>query len=631
MIIYHSTKNGFRKEVFDGQIEQVILDAIRVKTGRGVSDSEFESWRQSLQYVSNLLEDKDIPENSGVAIEYKIPQTSKRIDFILTGYGSEGDETAIVIELKQWSTSSLSNKDGLIFTQLGKGVREVSHPSYQVWAYACLLKDYNEYVYSNDINIVPCAYLHNYTDDGIINHPVYNKYLDKAPVFLRTDGSKLRDFIKKFIRQGDNGEILYQIDNGQIRPSKKLADAVHSMLQGNVEFTMIDDQKVVYETAISLIKKYISYDDYSNQSYSIASDPTVTYSFGNNQEDVARQKMVFIVEGGPGTGKSVVAINLLVEFTRRRLLSYYVSKNAAPRAVYESMLTGVKGATRYRNLFQGSGKFVEADKNEFDALIVDESHRLNEKSGLYGNVGVNQIKEIINAANLSIFFLDEDQRVTLRDIGTKEEIRKHATEQDAVIVEGKLDSQFRCDGSDGYIALLDNVLQIRPSAHSEDTPQEYGYNFEVFESPVEMRDLIFRLNEVNNKSRLVAGYCWDWVSKSDPTKNDINLEGYDFSMKWNLASDGSLWIVAPESVNEIGCIHTCQGLEVDYIGVIVGPDLIVRDGKVVTRPAFRSYRIIKNTYRTLMTRGMKGCFVWSADQETREWFRYNLKNNSQGL
>jgi uncharacterized protein len=426
------------------------------------------------------------------------------------------------------------------------------------------------------------------------------------------------------------------------------------MLQGNNEFTMIDDQKVVYETAISLIKKYIDSESSLNYTYSIASDPTVTYSVGNDQVDTATRKTVFIVEGGPGTGKSVVAINLLVEFTRLRLLSYYVSKNAAPRAVYESMLTGVRGATRYRNLFQGSGKFVEADTNEFDALIVDESHRLNEKSGLYGNLGDNQIKEIINAAKLSIFFLDEDQRVTLSDIGSKEEIRKYAIEQGAVIIEGQLESQFRCDGSDGYIAWLDDVLEIRHTANSKDSPTNHGYNFEVYDSPVEMRDKIFSLNEVNNKSRLVAGYCWDWVSKNDPTKNDITLKGYNFSMKWNLASDGSLWIVSPDSVNEIGCIHTCQGLEVDYIGVIIGPDLIVRDGKVITRPEYRSKNdrsvfgwkkkikenseetqiqldlIIKNTYRTLMTRGMKGCFVWSADQETRDWFKYNLKTNSVG-
>ncbi len=392
-----------------------------------------------------------------------------------------------------------------------------------------------------------------------------------------------------------------------------LADSMVNMLKGNQEFVMIDDQKLVYEEALKL----------------------TTIATSN-------RKQVLIVKGGPGTGKSVVAINLLVEITRRGLLTRYVSKNASPRAVYESKLTGTFRKSVISNLFSGSGAFVNVKSNTFDTLIVDEAHRLNERGGLYGNIGENQIKEIINAARCTIFFIDEDQRISLSDIGRIDEITKWARLAGADIHEMELSSQFRCNGADGYLAWLDHVLQIRNTANY--TLDGINYDFKVFDSPSELRDVIFEKNKTNNKSRLVAGYCWEWLSKKNNQAYDIVLPEYDFKMKWNFNNDLYLWIVKPDSVNEVGCIHTCQGLEVDYIGVIIGPDMIVRNGTVLTHPALRAKGdqtvkgwkklleknpeegkailrgIIKNTYRTLMTRGMKGCYVFCTDPETREYF-----------
>lgn len=105
-------------------------------------------------------------------------------------------------------------------------------------------------------------------------------------------------------------------------------------------------------------------------------------------------------------------------------------------------------------------------------------------------------------------------------------------------------------------------------------------------------------------------------------------------MKWlkhflNLSSDGSLWILTPSAENEVGCIHTSQGLEVDYIGVIIGSDMVYRNDRIITNPAMRAGRakidrIIKNTYKTLMTRGMKGCYVFCTDKETEDYFRLKV-------
>jgi len=571
-----------------------------------------------MQYMNNVLMDNEIPNDAGVIIEYQIPQTSKRIDFILTGQDENENNYAILIELKQWSECEITDKDAVVTTYVGKRNREVSHPSYQVWSYASLLEGFNEAVYTSNIHLKPCAYLHNYTADNKVNNIFYQEYIDKAPLFFKNDTFKLRDFIKQFVKFGDKRNIMFEIDGGRIRPSKNLADNLSSMLKGNDEFIMIDDQKVVYENALSLVKKATS-----------------------------DKKQVLIVQGGPGTGKSVVAINLLVKLTSQKYLTQYVTKNAAPREVYKSKLTGTFRQTEISNFFTGSGSFVNTMPNIFDALIVDEAHRLNAKSGMFKNLGENQIKEIMNSAKFSIFFIDENQKVAIHDIGEIDEIKFWANELNAEVTELELNSQFRCNGSDGYLAWLDYILQIRETANTSLDAEEY--DFKVFDNPADLRDLIFEKNQINNKARLVAGYCWPWISKKDFNAKDIAFTEYDFAMKWNLTEDGMKWVIQPESVNEIGCIHTCQGLEVDYVGVIIGEDLIVRDGIVLIDPSkrdsndstVRGYKslmkdnpvhtkellrgIVKNTYRTLMTRGMKGCYIYCVDKETNEYFKKLLK------
>jgi len=341
--------------------------------------------------------------------------------------------------------------------------------------------------------------------------------------------------------------------------------------------------------------------------------------------------------GGPGTGKSVVAINLLARLLDRGLNARYVSKNAAPRAVYEARLTGSFRKSYISNLFVGSGAFTNCSADAFDVLIVDEAHRLNEKSGLYGNLGENQIRELIHAGRCVVFFVDDDQRVTLKDIGTVASLRQWAESFGADITESELSAQFRCGGMDGYLAWLDNTLEIRPTAN--EILDTTGFDFRVMESPVALHEVIRERNKEANRARVVAGYCWPWRSKKDPAAMDIVIPEHGYQAQWNLAEDGSRWIMAPDSVEQVGCIHTCQGLELDYVGVIIGPDLVLRNTKVTTVPGARARSdqsvkgwkkllesdparsaqgldlVVKNTYRALLTRGMKGCYLWATDQK----------------
>lgn len=616
MIVYHRNVSGFRRDVATGDIDGIVLAEVQRVLGTGVGEAERRAWHQSLTHMHIALDDPGIPDDAGVGIEFQIPQTAKRIDLLLSGRSEGPHDEAVIVELKQWETADPTPMDGVVRTFLGGGVRDTAHPSYQAWSYAELLRGFNEAVYEGDIRLHPCAYLHNCHDGSVLDSDFYRPWVSQAPLFLKGQVDRLRAFIKRWIRYGDSNEILVRIDGGRLRPSKSLADSLAGLMKGNREFTMIDDQKLVFERALHLVR----------------STP-------------AGEKRVLIVHGGPGTGKSVVALNLLVALTKDRELVQYVTKNAAPRAVYEGKLTGTMSRTKYSNLFRGSGAFTTAEQGTFRALVVDEAHRLNEKSGLYQNLGDNQVKELIHAADVTVFFLDEDQRVTLQDIGTRDEIVFWAEEAGAGVDEMWLQSQFRCNGSDGYLAWLDHVLGVRETPHVDLSTLDYDYDFRVCDSPNEVRELIEARNEDANRSRLVAGYCWDWSSKKDPTAWDVEIPEHDFRMRWNLTEHGSGWLSHPDSISEIGCIHTCQGLELDYVGVIIGGDLVVEDGQPVTRPEARSKHdrsirgfqkrlkadperaraearmIILNTYRTLMTRGLKGCYVYAVDPELREYLK----------
>ena len=289
MIVYQESKAGFLRDAFTRDIEEVILAAFRQRTGRSVARSEVRSWKESLIAVAKVVNDAAVPDDAGVGIEYGIPQTSKRIDFILSGKGSDERDQVVIVELKQWAAATKTDRDGIVRTRFAGGEADTSHPSYQAWSYASLLRDFNEAVYDGNIALNPCAYLHNYVDDGVLTDGFYAEYLKSAPVFLKGEAERvrLREFIAQHVRRGDQGKVLYRIEKGRIRPSKGLVDALSGMLAGQQEFVLVDDQKVVYETALAIAREAAA----------------------------TGKKQVVIVDGGPGTGKSVVAINLLVALT----------------------------------------------------------------------------------------------------------------------------------------------------------------------------------------------------------------------------------------------------------------------------------------------------------------------------
>lgn len=610
MVIYENTKGGFVDDIKHGNIAGKIQAEFEKHHIAHNNDSEYRAWKNSLLYMRNILDDAEISDGVKIAVEYQIPLTSKRVDFMIAGRNDVGANCIVIVELKQWEDSRVTSRPDIVTAFTGGSNRAVVHPSYQAYSYAKMIEGFNENIARQNISLIPCAYLHNYKE---INRPhidtkIYSNVIALAPVFLENDVDKLRSFIKRYVKREDNVDLLMRIDHGKLKPAKALQDALTSMIKGNREFLLIDEQKIAYETVRKLVANSVR---------------------DANNPLKGMQKSVVIVSGGPGTGKSVVAIQLLCDLIQKGYSAAYVTKNAAPRNVYFEKLRQEKYKLTYiKSLFKSSDAFWNAPANCLDCIIVDEAHRLKKKSAIFH--GENQIKEIINSGRVVVFFIDEDQKVTTKDIGSKDEIRTWAAYYSAKIYEGdelNLVSQFRCNGSDGYLNFLDNLLEIRKTANMD---FDFNYDVRLFNSPTRMREALREKNKVYNKSRMIAGYCYEWISANDPNGAlyDIELED-DFRAKWNFQN--SLFAIDENSFEQVGCIHTTQGLEFDYCGIIIGKDLRYENGAVITdrtkeaksdkssgirtcKDPEMADRLIRNTYKTLLSRGQKGCFIYCEDK-----------------
>lgn len=621
MIVYNDIKRQFVNDVKDNSIADKILDAIREKGLNAGHDKEYSSWQNSMQFMRNIVDDNEIDDEIRICIEYNIPLTSKRVDFIIAGSDQSGKDNIVIIELKQWQKAEVVADDMhyCVKTFVANANRIVCHPSYQAYSYSCFLRNYSQSLTDDEISLIPCAYLHNYQPEYryTLSNPIYREWTDLAPFFIKNEVGEFSDFIKKYIsKKSLKGDLLYLIDHGRLRPSKALQDSLASMVKGNKEFMLLDEQAVCFDMCLKTM----------------------------NQCQKDRKKRTIIIQGGPGTGKSVLAVNLLMEFISQSLNASYVTKNSAPREAFLKLLTksDAKKLINIKQLFRSPFGLSKCDCNGYDCLIVDEAHRLVKK--MYGDWnGENQVKECINASLLTIFLLDEDQAVTTKDIGSIEEISHWCNMLGSRLVikeETKLVSQFRCNGSDAYIQFIDDTLQRNEEPIDIDL-SELNFDFKIFDNPNEMREALRIKNQVSNKTRMVAGYCYDWNVKYNRGDWDIILED-GFKAKWNLEND-RIWAINPNSFEEVGCIHTAQGLEFDYVGVFIGKDLTYNraTGLIETHreaissddnssgirsaaPA-KAHQLIINTYKTLMTRGQKGCYVYCEDDALREHFKRKAK------
>ena len=618
MIVYEDSKRCFVEDIKSNCIADKITAKIRERGINAGHEREYISWQNSLQFMRNIVDDNDIDDEVRIAIEYNIPLTSKRVDFIICGADANNNDNVVVVELKQWQKAEVVADDMhyCVKTFVGGNNRIVCHPSYQAYSYACFIRNYSQTVLDDGINLIPCAYLHNYDPDfkQTLSNSIYKEWVSEAPFFIRNETEQFSAFVKKYVtRRSSNGDLLYKIDHGRLKPTKTLQDSLASMVKGNKEFMLLDEQAVCYDMCLKTMAKC--------------------------KED--GKKRTIVIQGGPGTGKSVLAVNLLMEFINKSLNTCYATKNSAPREAFLSLLThsDAKKQVNIKQLFRSPFGLSNVPDNTYDCLIVDEAHRLVKK--MYGDWnGENQVKECISASLLSIFLLDEDQAVTVNDIGSIAEISKWCRELNSTLkmpAEAKLVSQFRCNGSDAYIQFIDDILQ-RTEESVTVSLYELNFDFRIFDSAIELREALREKNAINNKSRMVAGYCYDWNVKHGRGDYDIMLPD-GFKAKWNLEKD-KIWAINPNSFEEVGCIHTAQGLEFDYVGVLIGKDLkydstsgrIITDKQAISKDdkssGIRSCKnenivrkLILNTYKTLLTRGQKGCYVYCEDKSLAEYIK----------
>lgn len=606
------------------------------------------SWNNSLPEIAKVLKVSNVDKDVDVAVEYRLKNSLERLDFLIYGLGSNNKKNMVIVELKQWSQVEVTSSMNKVHTMVAKGhFEDHFHPSYQALNYAGQLKAFNEYVQNEKMGIESCSYCH-YMDNGfetIMDDIKLFPFVDSSPSFLENDGEKLRTFIEKYVSKKCHN-ILYEINKARTIPSDDFASLVKEALKGNQMYTLDFSQQTALSTIVDTVRECIYYD----------------------------QKKTIIVEGGAGTGKSIIAINALGQLIspkkkENRITTMFVTVNAAPKKVlYNGLIKGKEyKASELESLFKYPTVFANRPRNEIPCLLIDEAHRIFKMKGGVGlKSGTNMLKELINAAKVSVFFIDDNQAVTKDDYATIEIIKDLAKECRSQLIMGpelELTSQYRVQGGAEYIEFIKSFLGIRNGISTYNSCN--SYEFKVFDNPNEMFDAIktkdteSRIKQsleegktsyasFNGRCRVVAGYTYEW--KSNPSirdgVNDVIIEKDHFAKKWNLRYGSGLraysWADDPDSIDEIGCIHTCQGVDLDYCGVIIGKDITYENGEIVfhkeAHPKSDLAGIrnasdadaktwIENTYYVLLTRGIRGTYVYCEDDALREYLKSKIKYN----
>ena len=617
--------------------------------------NEIASWENNAPHIARLLTQCGA-KDSYVTFEFLVPFSRKRIDCMIYGTGEDDSENVIHIELKQWSnkTVGVAESDGnftaedanrqpddVIFNVeafTGHANRIVAHPSQQVKGYQGYLSNFIEVFSNHEVSLTGLAYCYNYTKNdtskpSFLFDDKYAPLLSEYPTYAKDQFDELTEKLTGLLKKGEGLSIFNKVIKSPIRPSKKLLNEVKSMVENGdtSAFALIEDQIVARNMILDKIRPYIRNGEF--------------------------EKSVIIVNGGPGTGKTVIALHILAELAKQMNNGKVINVQYATKSA--SLLNGVKSKIRpaARILFQNVTSYVPAvtDENAVDVLLIDEAHRIEKTSNNWRTpaakrTNLSQIDTIIRATKICVFFIDEKQAIRGAEIGSTSLIREAAAKYGAKVEECTLKSQFRCNGSDNYMDWIEQVLYNRPITSKFDLAD---FNLQILESPQEMYNRIVEQDNVPNQTaRIMAGFCWKWSDTLDDNGDLIkDVEIGEFKMPWEThrnftkAPKGYVkwyeWAYRPEGIKQVGCIYTAQGFEFDYAGVIIGPDLIynkesrrietvktaTRDPKLRSAPTeatmtFDDY--VRNIYRVLMSRGMKGCFLYICDENLRNYIKQLL-------
>lgn len=610
----------FVDDAVHNRIASKLCDAFVRHYRHRPSPGEEQSWRNSLRAVSQVFELGRIDDH-GVILEYQLPLTSRRLDCLVMGRDRDGRDEAVVMELKQWSECEATEEPSIVRTAVGGGRRDVLHPAAQAKQYRDYLADMHTAFYegAQPVLLSACSYLHNYNADE--NDPLFSRqYSDlirTSPVFVADDADALVDFLRHRLEAGNGAPVLERIENSRFRPSKKLLEHVADVIRTEPAFILLDEQKVVFDRIFS------------------------TVVAGHRH----RKKHVFLVNGGPGTGKSVIAIQLMAELSRKGLNAQYATGSQAFTKTLHRIL-GARAAAQFRYF----SNYGTATPSEIDVLICDEAHRIratstNRFTPRTRQTKKAQIQELIDAAKVSVFFIDDRQVVRPGEVGSMALVRNAATENKCELHEYALEAQFRCAGSDGFVNWIDNTLEVRETANVLWNQREETFEFRIFQSPDSLESAIRQRTAEGHSARVTAGFCWPWskdLQAGGKLQDDVVIG--DYRRPWNARSGVTglargipreiYWAHDPGGIDQIGCVYTAQGFEFDYVGVIWGPDLAYDLGAgkwlgnkakskdwIVSRSGNQFTDLVKNTYRVLLSRGLKGCYMYFMDKDTEAFVR----------
>ena len=623
MILYSGTSQQFIQDTIQNQIAEKLKQAFFYHLRYNPPPGEVNSWRNSLRAICMVFQNANLIDH-GVILEYKLPLSSLRLDCLICGKDNSLIDNAIIIELKQWDKCKDADGENEVTTWVGGSIKEMLHPSVQVGRYKSYLEDVHTAFYEeNPISLFACTYLHNYNyySSDIIFSKKFEKALSDYPLFTADDFEKLKSYLSTKLQKGDGIDVLKRIEQSKYRPSRKLMDHVGSVIKGESSYILLDEQLVVYDKVFSFAKE--GFHD--------------------------KQKATLIIKGGPGTGKSVIAINLMADLLLKGYNAHYATGSRAFTGTLRKII-GTRGSVQFKYF----SSYPDIEPNTLDVLICDEAHRLRKSSNNWHTpkkkrIDETQIDELIRASKVSVFFIDDDQIVRPGEIGSVAYIKEAANKNQCKVFEYELEIQFRCSGSDAFVNWINNTLGIRRTANVLwDLKEEF--DFKIFNSPETLEAAIREKSEKGFTARMTAGFCWAWSmpDKDGNLEDDVVIGGY--KRPWNAKPDSkkklakgipvsNLWAYDPNGINQVGCIYTAQGFEFDYVGVIIGNDLIYdfetqswkgisanSADRAVKRSKDQFLQLTKNTYRVLLSRGMKGCYVYFVDKETEKFFRTRLES-----
>ena len=595
------------------QLAGIIADHLRMTTGQSPSESERKSWRRSLPVLVRDLIEAGLG-NVEMLIEYQLPLTSKRADVVLAGVDRRtGGDAYVVVELKQWSQAELfEDSERLVVVEGMHGERE--HPLIQVQGYCDYISDFVASLHGNETAVRGVAYLHNAVDLDV--EDLFDLSLtERTRLFTKSRRGAFLDYLRDQFTPDQGAGAADRLLASATRPSKQLMKLAASEIKDREQFVLLDEQRRAYEIVLHAVEKARRSD----------------------------AKEIVVITGGPGSGKSVIALSLLGELSRQG----YSALHATGSRSFTQTLRRVagRGSSRIKELFKYSNSFMDAQKNGIEVLICDEAHRIRETStnrytSAVHRTGRSQIDELIAAARVPVFLLDEHQVVKPGEVGTVEGIKSYASSLGFRVRHVQLNDQFRCGGSRRYEQWVLRLLGLEadgPEAWSGDD------HFEVMlaDSPWEMESILRGKMTEGYSARVSAGYCWPWSNPDRDGRLVSDVRIGDWAKPWNVKGDravgtappSALWATMEGGFDQVGCVYTAQGFEYDWSGVIIGPDLIARHGRTVTvrdankDPEFRKRSVtdlqyerhIRNIYKVLLTRGMVGTVIYAVDPQTHEF------------